>query len=112
MLKKVAVDKDEINKLIRLKKYQEAKEFIRHIKDVIELVAINRVDSLIKTEAIIEKEKQTFIKIIQENIISKLLEDKDYILIDESYVDLMEERINKLKKLKERRKIIRRDKIV
>ena len=53
MLKKVAVNKIEIDKLIRFKKYDEAKNFIVHIRDVIELVSINRVNILIENEAIL-----------------------------------------------------------
>ena len=98
MLKKVAVDKVEIDKLIRLKKYNEAKDFISHIRDVIELVSINRVDVLIKSEVILDTEREGFIKIIQNNIISKLLEEEDYILSDESYVDSIRKRFFKLRK--------------
>ena len=92
MIKKVAVDKKEIDKLIRIRKYKEAKEMIAHIRDVITLCALKRVDALIEHNVILKEEKEGFIELIEENIVSKILEEKDYIEVDESYVDLMEKK--------------------
>lgn len=100
---KVAVDKEEIDKLIMLRKYSDAIEHIKHVRDVIELVVVNRLDTLIKQEIIVKKEENTFYKIIRKGIIDKLLEDKDYVLMDESYVYNLKDKVIDLKKYRKTR---------
>ena len=106
MLKKVAINKNEIDKLIRIKKYKEAYEYIEHVRSVIELVATSRVDKFIKNKIILEKERDVFLSLIQNNINNKLLEENNYILIDEKYVDSLGEKIERFKELRERKKVI------
>lgn len=105
MLKKVAINKNEIDKLIRMKKNKEAFEYIEHVRNVIELVAISRVDQFIKNKIILEKEREVFISLIQNNINNKLLEEKNYILIDETYISSLSTKIERFKELRERRKV-------
>ena len=102
MNEKVVVDKKEIDRLIRLRKYDDAYNHISHVRDVIELVVVNRVEALLNNKVILEKEKRTFYKIIKDNIINKLLEEDDYIFIDETYI---KEKEKQLLMLKEKRKL-------
>lgn len=108
MLKKVAIDKNEIDKLIKLKKYKEAFDYIAHVRSVIEIVSKTRVNKFIENKIILDKEKEVFLSLIQNNINNKLLEDENYILIDETYIEIMEEKLIKLKALRERKKITRK----
>lgn len=108
MLKKVAIDKNEMDKLIKLKKYKEAFDYIAHVRSVIEIVSKTRVNKFIENKIILDKEKEVFLSLIQNNINNKLLEDENYILIDESYIEIMEERLIKLKALRERKKLTRK----
>lgn len=106
MLKKVAVNKSEINELIRLKKYQEAVEYISNIRVMIKNISDSRVEKLIENNIIFKEERETFYKVIEKDINKKLLQDKNYILIDESYVKLMEDNLTQLKVIKNKRRIL------
>ena len=110
MLKKVAVDRFEINKLIRLKRSKEAKDYINHVRSVIEMVAVNRVNKFLENKIILKEEKNLFLKLIENNLNNKLLEEKNYILVDEDYIDRMGEQILYLKHAINRKKIIKRGK--
>lgn len=102
MVGKVVVDKKEIDRLIRIGKYDDAYKHINKVREVIELVVFNRIESLLKNNVISDKEKNTFYKLIKSNIFDKLLEDEDYILIDETYID---KKKNNLSSLKEKRRL-------
>lgn len=106
MLKKVAVNKNEINELIRLKKYQEAIECVENIRVIIKNMATVRVEKLIENNIILKEEKEIFYKIIEKDINNNLLQDKNYILIDESYVQMMENNLAQLKVIKNKRRVL------
>ena len=111
MLKKVAIDKMEIDKLIKLKKYKEAFDYIAHVRKVIELVAKNRVNKFIESNIILEEERELFVSLIQNNINNKLLEDSHYMLVDEKYISLMKEKMIRLQVYKDKRRIVRKKKV-
>ena len=108
MLNKVAINKNEIDKLIKLKRYDEAKNYILDVRNMIDLVSTTRVNKFIENKIILEKEREVFHSLIENNINKKLLEEKNVILIDESYVEIFSEKINKMKSLRERRKVSNR----
>ena len=108
MLKKVAVDRTQINKLIKLKKYKEALDYINHVRKVIELVAINRVNKFIENSIILKEEKSLFICLIQKNINNKLLEEKNYILVDEDYLDVMTKQLEEIKNIRNKKLLKKR----
>lgn len=108
MLKKVAVDRFQINKLIKLKRYKEAFDYINHVRKVIELVSLNRVNKFIENKIILKEEKKLFVSLIQNNINNKLLEEENYILVDEEYVEIMEENFNRLKQAVDKKKCVKR----
>ena len=108
MLNKVAINKNEIDKLIKLKRYDEAKNYILDVRNMIDLVSTTRVNKFIENKIILEKEREVFHSLIENNINKKLLEEKNVILIDESYVKIFSEKINKMKSLRERRKVSNR----
>ena len=106
MLRKVAVDRLQINKLIKLKKYKEAFDYINHVRKVIELVAINRVNKFIENKIILKEEKKLFLSLIQNNINNKLLEDNNYMLIDEEYIKTMKEKLTKMKEIINKKQVV------
>lgn len=108
MLKKVAVDRLQINKLIKLKRYKEAFDYINHVRKVIELVSINRVNKFIDNNIILKEEKALFISLIQNNINNKLLEEENYILVDEDYIEVMEEKLMKIKEIRDKKRLIKK----
>ena len=108
MLKKVAVDRLQINKLIKLKKYKEAIDYINHVRKVIDMVSISRVNRFIENKIILKEEKGLFVSLIQNNINNKLLEEETYILIDEEYVDLMIAKLSKIKEIRDKKKQLRK----
>ena len=112
MLNKVAIDRLQINKLIKLKKYKEAFDYINHVRKVIELVAVNRVNKFIENNIILKEERELFIFLIQNNINNKLLEEENYILIDEDYIEVMEEKLNKMKKIMDKKRWWKKDNIL
>lgn len=105
MLTKVAVDKFEIDKLIRIKKYNEAVNYIENVREVMSLVAMNRVNEFVEKRVISKKNKKLFFSLIIANINNKLLKDENYVLIDESYVRIQKEKEEKLKNIKKKRRV-------
>lgn len=108
MLKKVAVDRLQINKLIKLKRYKEAFDYIDHVRKVIELVSISRVNKFIENNIILKEEKALFISLIQNNINNKLLEEDNYILVDEEYIKSMEEQLIKIKEIRDKKRQLKK----
>lgn len=106
MLTKVAVDKCEIDKLIRIKQYQKARNYIENVREVIEIVALNRVNEFVDKNIISKKNKKLFFSLIVTNINNKLLKDDGHILIDESYINSQIERDKKFKCIKEKRRML------
>lgn len=100
MLKKVAVNKNEIYSLLRMNKYDEALKMIKYQKTNIENTALEIVNKYVKNEIILIEEKETFIKIIEKDINDKLIKDYSYILMDEDRLFLLYEKINTLRRAK------------
>lgn len=100
MLKKVAVNKNEIYSLLRINKYDEALKMIKDQKTNIENTALEIVNKYVKNEIILIEEKETFIKIIEKDINDKLIKDYSYILMDEDRLFLLYEKINTLRRAK------------
>lgn len=100
MLKKVAVNKNEIYSLLRINKYDEALKVIKDQKTNIENTALEIVNKYVKNEIILIEEKETFIKIIEKDINDKLIKDYSYILMDEDRLFLLYEKINTLRRAK------------
>ena len=98
MLKKVAVNKNEIYSLLRMNKYDDALKMIKEQKSNIENTALEIVNKYVKNEIILQEEKDTFIKIIEKDINDKLIKDYSYILMDEERLNLLYEKMNKLRK--------------
>lgn len=111
MVTKVAIDKFEIDKLVRVKKYKEACDYIGHVREVIQIVATNRVNEFVDKKVISKKSKKLFFSLIVTNINNKLLKDDNYILIDESYVSYQREKEVKLRIIKEKRRSCKKKKV-
>ena len=102
MLKKVAVERKKLNRLISMNLYKEAKDYLMVVRETIEKLALEKVEKYLDNQIILESEKRVFLNIIENDINKKLLENKDYILIDEIYINKVQENILKLKSVKRR----------
>ena len=63
-----------------MEKYKEAIDYINHVRKMVELVSINRVNKFLENNIILKEEKSLFVSLVQRNINNKLLEEKNYIL--------------------------------
>lgn len=104
MLDKVAVDKLKIYELIRLKRYKEAFMYIEDVRKVIELAAKKRINKFIEEKIILKDEELLFLDIVEKDINNKLLEDKNYVLMNEMDVNLIKDKFLILKSIINRRK--------
>lgn len=100
----LAVNKNKLYKLINVKKYDKAKSYLYEEQNNIYNMAIARLKPYIDEGLIFEEEIDTFIQIIEKNIIYNMLKEESNIRIDSL---LLNEIIEKKKKL-ERMKKIRR----
>lgn len=102
MLKKVAVNKYEINRLIKLKLYKEARDYLMAVRETITRLALEKVEKYLENEIILESEKRHFLNIVENDINKKLLQYDNYVLMDENYINKVQENIIKLQSIKRR----------
>jgi hypothetical protein len=100
MIDKVIVNRYEIDKLIRMKKDNELKEYILSCKEMMEITIKSRVNKLIENKIILEKERNTFFNLLLEELNENFLKDDNYILLDENEIEKRKEEFNKLRSLK------------
>lgn len=102
MLKKVAVERKEIYRLIKMNLYKEAMDCLNSSREMINKLALIRVNKYLENEIILDSEKRTFINVIENDINKRLLENESYILMDENDIDNLQEKIIKIKSIKKR----------
>ncbi len=100
----VAVDKKKLYKLINVKKYDKARSYLYDEQNNIYQMAIERLNPYIEHGIVYEEEIDTFIQIIEKNIIYNMLKDKKNIGVNALYLN---EIIEKKKKLEEMKKVKR-----
>lgn len=104
MLDKVAVDKLKIYELIRLKRYKEAFMYIEDVRKVIELAARKRINRFIEEKIILKEEENLFFNVVCNNINNKLLEDKNYLLMDENDINSIKDKLMKFNSIKNKKR--------
>jgi hypothetical protein len=109
MQERVAVDKFEIYKLMRLKKYKDACLHLKDVRNVIEIATRKRINQFIKEKIIFKDEEELFFKVIYNNFNNKLLEDNCYALMNEEDLECVKKQIMKFSeaKNKNRRRYIK-----
>lgn len=100
----VAVNKNKLYKLINVKKYDKAKSYLYEEQNNIYQMAINRLKPYVDAGLIYEDEIDTFIQIIEKNIIYNMLKDQNNVQMN---VLLLNEIIDKKKKLENMKKLRR-----
>ena len=104
MLKKVAVNKDEIKRFIKVRNFKGAKEYITNIREMIHAMAMEKVKTYLKNELIIEKEINSFCKLNENTINKSILKDSKYCLMSEEDINSIEKNFIKLKAARTRKK--------
>jgi len=104
MLDKVAVDKLKIYELIRLKRYKEAFMYIEDVRKVIELATKKRINKFIEEKIILKEEENLFFNVVCNNINNKLLEDKNYLLMDENDINSIKDKLMKFNSIKNKKR--------
>jgi len=100
----VAVNKNKIYKLINVKKYDQAKSYLYEEQNNIYQMALNRLKPYIDEGLIHEDEIDTFIQIIEKNIIYTMLKDENNIRIDALGLNEIIEKRKKLENMKKLRR--------
>jgi hypothetical protein len=100
----IAVNKNKIYKLINVKKYNQAKSYLYEEQNNIYQMAVDRLKPYIDEQLIYEEEIDTFIQIIEKNIIYNMLKESGNIKMNVLYLNELIERKKKLETLKKIRK--------
>lgn len=100
----IAVNKNKLYKLINVKKYDQAKSYLYEEQNNIYKMAINKLKPYIDNGIIFEDEVETFIQIIEKNLIYNMLKDDNNVRINSLGLN---EIIEKKKKLENMKKIRR-----
>ena len=100
----VAVNKNKLYKLINVKKYDQAKSFLYEEQNNIYQMAVKRLKPYIEEGIIYEEEIDTFIQIIEKNIIYNMLKDENNIRLNKLGLNEIIERKKKLEQMKKIRK--------
>ena len=100
----VAVDKKKIYKLINVKQYDKARSYLYDEQNNIYQMAVERLKPFIKHGIIYEDEVDTFIQIIEKNIIFNMLKDENNIRMTALGLNEIIEKKKKLEKMKKVRR--------
>ena len=100
----VPVNKSKLYKLINVKQYEKAKSYLYEEQNNIYQMAVTRLKPYIDHGIIYEEEIETFIQIIEKNIIYNLLKDEDNIRMSMLGLNELIEKKNKLNKIKSLRR--------
>lgn len=101
---KVAVDKLKMYKLIKLKKYKEAFLYIEDVRSVIELATKKRISQFLKEKIILKDEEDLFFYVVYNYINSKLLEDNNYVLMNEEDINCIKDKLIKFNAIKNKKR--------
>ena len=100
----IAVNKQKLYKLINIKKFDQAKSYLYEEQNNIYQLALNRLKPYIDQGVIYESEIDTFIQIIEKNIIYNMLKDENNIRISALGLNEIIEKKKKLESLKKMRR--------
>ena len=100
----IAVNKEKLYKLINVKKYDKAKSYLYDEQNNIYQLALNRLKPYIEEGIIYENEIDTFIQIIEKNIICNMLKDEGNIRMSALSIAEIIEKKKKLEKMKSLRR--------
>ena len=100
----IALDKHKLYKLINVKKYDKAKSYLYDEQNNIYQAALNRLKPYIDNGTIHETEIDTFIQIIEKNIIYNMLKDENNVRINSLELNEIIEKKRKLEKMKKLRR--------
>lgn len=99
-----AVNKNKLYKLINVKQYDKAKSYLYEEQNNIYQIAISKLKPYIDHGIIYEEEVDTFIQIIEKNIIYNMLKDENNIRMSMLGLNELIEKKNKLEKMKKVRR--------
>lgn len=99
-----AVNKNKLYKLINVKKYDQAKSYLYESQNNIYQMAVERLKPYIDQNIIFEDEIDTFIQIIEKNLIYNLLKDSGNIKMNPLFLNEIIENKKKLEKMKKLRR--------
>lgn len=99
----VAVDKKKMYKLINVKQYDKARSYLYEEQNNIFQMAVTRLKPFIDHGIIYEDEVDTFVQIIEKNIIYNMLKNDNNIQMSELTLDEIIEKRKKLDKMKKLR---------
>jgi len=99
-----AVNKNKLYKLINVKQYDKAKSYLYEEQNNIYQMAISKLKPYIDHGIIYEEEVDTFIQIIEKNIIYNMLKDENNIRMSMLGLNELIEKKNKLEKMKKVRR--------
>ena len=100
----IAINKSKLYKLINVKKYDKAKSYLYEEQNNIYQMALNRLKPYVEAGLIYEDEIDTFIQIIEKNIIYNMMKDQNNVQMN---ILLLNEIIDKKKKLENMKKLRR-----
>ena len=100
----VAVNKNKLYKLINVKKYDKAKSYLYEEQNNIYQLALARLKPYVDAGIIYEEEIDTFIQILEKNIIYNMLKDNNNVQMSNL---MLNEIIEKKKKLENMKKLRR-----
>jgi len=100
----VAVNKNKLYKLINVKKYDKARSYLYEEQNNIYQMAVTRLKPYIEEGLIYEEEIDTFIQIIEKNIIYNMLKDENNVRLNKLGLNEIIEKKKKLEQMKKIRK--------
>lgn len=98
------VNKNKLYKLINVKKYDLAKSYLYETQNNIYQMAVERLQPYIDQNIIFEEEIDTFIQIIEKNLIYNLLKENGNIKMNTLFLNDIIEKRKKLEKMKKIRR--------
>lgn len=98
------VNKNKLYKLINVKKYDLAKSYLYETQNNIYQMAVERLQPYIDQNIIFEEEIDTFIQIIEKNLIYNLLKENGNIKMNTLFLNDIIEKRKKLERLKKIRR--------
>lgn len=104
MENEAVVNKNKLYKLINVKKFEKAKSYLYEEQNNIYQMAVNRLKPYIDDGTIYENEIDTFIQIIEKNLIYNMLNDHDNIKINSLMLNEIIEKKKKLENMKKTRR--------
>ena len=100
----IPVNRNKLYKLINVKKYDKAKSYLYEEQNNIYQMALSRLKPYIEQDLIYEDEIDTFIQIVEKNIIYNLLKDENNIRINALGLNEIIEKKKKLENMKKLRR--------